>query len=118
LFNRALRLADISFFFLRCTEIQYPSLKFPLRCRIGLAQAEPSIASAVSMTPPAERMSRTPRMPRIDELPLPARNEIRAARRKERDHSHPEKRGIPLMQRLASVGLGRRAEKGRSQFDR
>ena len=78
---------------------------------LGLAQAEPSIAPAASMTPAAERMSRTPRMPRIDELPLPARTEIRAARRKERDHSHPEKRGMPLMQRLASVGLGRRAEK-------
>src|SRR6266702_3442248 len=78
---------------------------------LGLAQAEPSIASTVSMTPAAERMSRTPRMPRIDELPLPARNEIRAAQRKERDHSHPEKRNMTLMQRLASVGLGRRAEK-------
>ena len=38
LFNRALRLADILFFFLRCTEIQYPSLKFPSRCWIGTQQ--------------------------------------------------------------------------------
>jgi cell division protein FtsZ len=74
------------------------------------AQAEPSIASGASMTPAAERMSRTPRMPRIDELPLPARNEIRAAQRKERDDSRPETRHITLMQRLASIGLSRRAE--------
>jgi cell division protein FtsZ len=78
---------------------------------LGLAQAEPSIASAASNTPAPERMSRAPRMPRIDELPLPAQNEIRAARRKERDDSHPEKRGTTLMQRLASVGLSRKAEK-------
>ena len=62
------------------------------------------------MTPAAERMSHTPRMPRIDELPLPRQNEIRAAQRKERDDSRPEKRHMTLMQRLASIGLGRRAE--------
>jgi cell division protein FtsZ len=73
---------------------------------LGLAQAEPSIASAVSMTPAAERMSRTPRMPRI--APLPTQNEIRAAQCKERDDSRPEKRHMTLMERLASIGLGRR----------
>ena len=52
---------------------------------------------------------RTPRMPRIDELPLPAQNEIRAQRGELAD-DHPEKRRMSLMQRLASVGLGRRAE--------
>ena len=77
---------------------------------LGLAQTEPSIASAASMTPAAERMSRTPRMPRIDELPLPRQNEIRAAQRKEHDDSRPEKRHMTLMQRLASIGLGRMTE--------
>jgi cell division protein FtsZ len=48
-------------------------------------------------------------MPRIDELPLPAQNEIRA-QRGEFDDDHPEKRRMTLMQRLASVGLGRRTE--------
>jgi cell division protein FtsZ len=76
---------------------------------LGLAQTEPSIASAVSMTPAADHMSRTPRMPRID-APLPTQNEIRAAQRKERDDHRPEKRHMTLMQRLASIGLGRRAE--------
>jgi cell division protein FtsZ len=48
-------------------------------------------------------------MPRIDELPLPAQNEIRA-QRGELGDDHPEKRRMTLMQRLASVGIGRRAE--------
>ena len=63
------------------------------------------------MTPAAERMSHTKRMPRIDELPPPAQNEVIAAKRKARDNSHPEKRSTTLMQRLASVGLSRRVEK-------
>jgi cell division protein FtsZ len=45
------------------------------------------------------------RMPRIEDLPLPAQNEIRAKR--ERAEGGTEKR-LSLLQRLASVGLGRR----------
>jgi len=68
--------------------------------------AEPQMPAA--FIPPApERFSR--RMPRIDELPLPAQNEIRA-QRGELEDDHPEKRRMTLMQRLASVGLGRKAE--------
>ena len=48
-------------------------------------------------------------MPRIDELPLPAQNEIKA-QRGELGDDHPEKRRMSLMQRLASVGIGRRGE--------
>jgi cell division protein FtsZ len=48
-------------------------------------------------------------MPRIDELPLPAQNEIKA-QRGELAEDHPEQRRMTLMQRLASVGLGRRSE--------
>jgi cell division protein FtsZ len=58
--------------------------------------------------PQAERpQSRAPRMPRIDELPIPAQNEMRA-QRGELQEDHPEKRRLTLLQRLASVGLGRR----------
>jgi cell division protein FtsZ len=65
---------------------------------------------AAFIPPAPERMAaRTPRMPRIDELPIPAQNEIRAQRGELAD-DHPEKRRMSLMQRLASVGLGRRAE--------
>ena len=59
--------------------------------------------------PPAERPVRAQRMPRIDELPMPAQNEIRAQRGEVADN-HPEKQRLSLMQRLASVGLGRRTD--------
>jgi cell division protein FtsZ len=59
--------------------------------------------------PQAERTSRSPRMPRIDELPMPAQNEIRA-QRGEITEENPERRRLTLLQRLAQVGLGRREE--------
>ncbi|MFK8250247.1 cell division protein FtsZ [Ancylobacter terrae] len=65
--------------------------------------------------PQAERpVNRAPRMPRVDELPVPAQNEIRAARGEAPDHAHhphhAEKKRMTLLQRLANVGLGRREE--------
>jgi cell division protein FtsZ len=69
---------------------------------------EPQMPSAY-IPPAPERYARPPRMPRIDELPLPAQNEIRA-QRGELGDDHPEKRRMTLMQRLASVGIGRRAD--------
>jgi len=70
--------------------------------------AEPQMPAAY-IPPAPERYARTPRMPRVDELPIPAQNEIRAQRGELTD-DHPEKRRMSLMQRLASVGLGRKAE--------
>src|SRR5215213_3538195 len=59
--------------------------------------------------PQAEQpVVRAPRMPRIDELPLPAQNQIRA--RQAETAATPEKPRQSLLQRLASVGLGRREE--------
>jgi cell division protein FtsZ len=58
---------------------------------------------------PERPAARTPRMPRIDELPMPAQNEIRARRGElPREDHHPETQRKSLLQRLASVGLGRR----------
>ncbi len=83
-----------------------PSLFEPARPK----RRQPEPPMPATFIPPApERMARAPRMPRIDELPLPAQNEIRAQRGELAD-DHPEKRRMSLMQRLASVGLGRRAE--------
>ena len=48
-------------------------------------------------------------MPRIDELPIPAQNEIRA-QQGEIEETGPEKQRMTLLQRLAAVGLGRREE--------
>ncbi|MEZ5890296.1 MAG: cell division protein FtsZ [Xanthobacteraceae bacterium] len=65
-------------------------------------------APSVFIPPQPERPSgRAARMPRIDELPIPAQNELRA-QRGELPESEPEKRRMTLLQRLAAVGLGRR----------
>lgn len=58
--------------------------------------------------PQAEQPVRAPRMPRIDELPLPAQNQLRA--RQAETAAAAEKPRQSLLQRLASVGLGRREE--------
>ena len=49
-------------------------------------------------------------MPRIEDLPMPAQNELRAKRGELQEPEHPERRRMGLLQRLASVGLGRREE--------
>jgi cell division protein FtsZ len=79
---------------------------------IDPAASEPEAEQPAAFIPPQpERMpSRAPRMPRIDELPLPAQNEIRAQRGEFPDEHHPQKRHRSLLQRLATVGLGRRDE--------
>jgi len=60
--------------------------------------------------PQAERLpSRAPRMPRLDELPVPAQNQIRAWRGDLPQEEHPGRRKS-LLERLASVGLGRREQ--------
>jgi cell division protein FtsZ len=60
--------------------------------------------------PQPERMPVRARMPRIDELPVPAQNEIRARRGELSEEHHPERRRMTLLQRLAAVGLGRRED--------
>ena len=50
------------------------------------------------------------RMPRIDELPIPGQNQLRERQGLQQEAEHPEKRRMGLLQRLASVGLGRREE--------
>jgi cell division protein FtsZ len=58
----------------------------------------------------AERApNRPPRMPKFEELPVPAQNEIRQARG-DGEEEHPQKNRMSLLQRLANVGLGRRDE--------
>jgi cell division protein FtsZ len=71
-------------------------------------QAEAPIPESF-IPPTPEPVMRQPRMPRIDELPMPAQNEIRAQRGDTTDN-HPEKQRMSLMQRLASVGLGKRSD--------
>jgi len=78
---------------------------------------EVAAAPATEPAPPetfipqaAERPpARAPRMPKFEELPMPAQNEIRQARGDAEDE-HPQKNRMSLLQRLANVGLGRRDE--------
>src|SRR5665213_1883521 len=84
-----------------------PSLFEPTHGEV--AHAEPPMPKTFIPPAPDRGVVRTPRMPRIDELPLPAQNEIKAQRGELAD-DHPEKRRMSLMQRLASVGIGRRSD--------
>jgi cell division protein FtsZ len=75
-------------------------------------EAAPALAEPEKpfIPPQAERPAlRPPRMPRIDELPIPAQNQIRA-RETQAAEPAPQKQRVSLLQRLASVGLGRREE--------
>jgi cell division protein FtsZ len=87
---------------------QKPSL-FPDH---DVVRAEPREAATPETFIPqaAERPpARTPRMPKFEDLPMPAQNEIRQARGDVEDE-HPQKTRMSLLQRLANVGLGRRDE--------
>jgi cell division protein FtsZ len=63
--------------------------------------------------PQAEPVPRGPRMPRLDELPVPAQNEIRAQRGELPPEEHPGRRKS-LLERLAAVGRQLR-EQGRDE---
>jgi len=66
-----------------------------------------SAADENFIPPQAERAMRPARMPRIDELPIPAQNQIRASR----GEIDPVQEHKPsLIQRLATMGFGRREE--------
>jgi cell division protein FtsZ len=80
------------------------------------AEAAPhAVAIEKPFIPPqAERpAARPPRMPRIDELPIPAQNQIRAKQSEGADTGAEKPKS--LLQRLASVGLGRREDEAPRQ---
>ncbi|WP_314947577.1 cell division protein FtsZ [Bradyrhizobium cosmicum] len=87
---------------------QKPTL-FPEPDMAPLAMQEPMTPDTF-IPPQAERAPvRAPRMPRIEELPMPAQAELRQARG-EVEEETPQKSRLSLLQRLANVGLGRRDE--------
>jgi cell division protein FtsZ len=86
-----------------------PSL-FPEPAAHEPPAAEPALPRAFIPPAPDRPGNRAPRMPRIDELPMPAQNELRAQQGDGPAGEHPEKRRMSLLQRLATVGLGRREE--------
>src|SRR5436853_5698753 len=87
---------------------QKPSL-FPDHRAAPAASDEP-ITPETFIPQAAERApARSPRMPKFEDLPMPAQAEIRHARG-EPEEDHPQKNRMSLLQRLANVGLGRRDE--------
>ena len=88
---------------------QKPSL-FPEHQDIGSFESKDTPIPDSFIPPAAERAPvRAPRMPKFDDLPLPAQNEIRQARG-DMPEEHPQAKRLSLLQRLANVGLGRRDE--------
>jgi cell division protein FtsZ len=66
--------------------------------------------------PTPDRTGRVGRpMPRLEDLPIPGQNELRAVRGEASAVELPEKRRMGLLQRLASVGLGRRDVPGETE---
>jgi cell division protein FtsZ len=87
---------------------QKPTL-FPEPEQAPLAAHEP-MTPETFIPPQAERAPvRAPRMPRLEDLPMPAQAELRQARG-ELEEETPQKSRLSLLQRLANVGLGRRDE--------
>jgi len=78
------------------------------------AEEHPPASAFIPPTP--DRSSRALRpMPRLEDLPIPGQNELRAVRGETAPADLPEKRRMGLLQRLASVGLGRRDGAGESE---
>ncbi|AMN44246.1 cell division protein FtsZ [Rhodoplanes sp. Z2-YC6860] len=72
-----------------------------------MAEPAPQEMPKAFIPPEPERAARAPRMPRLEDLPLPAQNQLRARHADPAD-AGPEKQRLSLLQRLAQVGLGRR----------
>ena len=71
----------------------------------------PEITDAFIPPQPERPVVRAPRMPRVEDLPLPGQNQLRAAKGMTRPAPQPvEAKRMTLLQRLAAVGLGRRDE--------
>jgi cell division protein FtsZ len=88
---------------------QKPSL-FP-DPEVKRAEPDEAVMPETFIPQPAERpTNRTPRMPKFEDLPMPAQAEIRQARGETAEEEHPQKTRLSLLQRLANVGLGRRDE--------
>ena len=88
---------------------QKPTL-FPDHHEVARVEPEEPATPDTFIPQAAERPpSRAPRMPKFEDLPMPAQAEIRQARG-DGEEEHPQKTRLSLLQRLANVGLGRRDE--------
>jgi cell division protein FtsZ len=87
---------------------QKPSL-FPDHDVVKVEISEPATPETFIPQAAERPPVRAPRMPKFEDLPMPAQAEIRQARG-EGEEDHPQKTRLSLLQRLANVGLGRRDE--------
>jgi cell division protein FtsZ len=87
---------------------QKPSL-FPDQDAARVEAHQPAISETFIPQAAERAPNRMPRMPKFEDLPMPAQNEIRQARG-DVEEEHPQKTRMSLLQRLANVGLGRRDE--------
>ena len=69
---------------------------------------EPPMPAVPFIPPQAERPMRPTRMPRVEDLPVPAQNQLRATRGEADAAAHHDQRRMSLLQRIATVGLGRK----------
>jgi len=78
-----------------------------------VAQAAPAVEEP-AYVPPAPETAETrlgARMPRIDEFPVPAQNELRALQGEEPEHGlAAQQKKTGFLSRLASVGIGRKGD--------
>ncbi|KMO28277.1 cell division protein FtsZ, partial [Methylobacterium aquaticum] len=77
-----------------------------------VATHDPSMPmSSGPFIPPSPAVVRAPRMPRVQDLPMPAQNQIRASRGEEPvQQVTPDAKRTSLLRRLATVGFGGRRE--------
>ena len=88
--------------------VQKPSL-FPDHDVAKVETPEPATPETFIPQAAERPPARAPRMPKFEDLPMPAQAEIRQARG-DAEEDHPQKTRLSLLQRLANVGLGRRDE--------
>jgi cell division protein FtsZ len=93
------------------------ALKPPMLLEPAPEDMEEELAPEEAFIPPTpDRTGRVGRpMPRLEDLPIPGQNELRAVRGEVSSADLPEKRRMGLLQRLASVGLGRRDMPGETE---
>ena len=91
----------------RVQEVAPQSRHYVEQAQQGVRQNEHFDAGPFVPEPPDSPFVRPQRMPQIDDLPLPAQNQIRAHRGELANEPHPEAKRRSLLERLASFGISR-----------
>jgi cell division protein FtsZ len=94
----------------RVQEVAPQSRHYVEQAQQGMRPAEHFDAGPFVPGPPDSPFVRPQRMPQIDDLPLPAQNQIRARRGERGVEPHPEAKRRSLLERLASFGISRLEE--------